>query len=163
VNGEGEPGLDPRELPEPLALKGGALDRSDLDEDVAEAVPAPRLAVFFSVETEADHSLSVVGEPTDSSKSSRPLLPVPPLVEADPEATLREDELAFMSFPFSFSLKSMNIRDRASLYAASRSSIVICFLLLPPVALLRPPILPDSDGSTSERSASSPATDPACD
>lgn len=35
--------------------------------------------------------------------------------------------------------------------------------MLPPVALLRPPKLPDSEGSTSDRSASSPATEPVCD
>lgn len=54
----------------------------------------------------------------------------------------------------------MKIRDRASLYAASRCSIVMrCFLL----ALLRPPILPDSDGSMSEESASSPFNESACE
>lgn len=112
-----------------------------------------------------DHSLSVAGELAESSKSPALLLPPLPLVDADNDTRLRDDELALISFSFSFSFSSnpMNIRDRASLYAASRSSIVIRFLLLPPVALLLPPRLPDSDGSTSEKSASSPATDPACD
>ena len=111
-----------------------------------------------------DHSLSVIGELASPSRSPA-LLPPPALVEveADSDARLADDELALSSFPFSFSFSSnpMNIRERASLYAASRSSMVILFLVLPPVALLLPPKLPASEGSTSERSASSPATDPA--
>jgi hypothetical protein len=120
---------------------------------------SPCLLSFRSRVIDADHSLSVAGELTESSELSTLLRPVVPLVE-DPETRLREEELAFMSFSFSFSSNPMKIRDRASLYAAARSSIVMRFLPLPPVALLRPPALPDSEGSASEKSASSPATDP---
>jgi hypothetical protein len=104
VKDEGELALDPRELLEPLAVNGVALDRKDLDED---PLPTPRLVSFLSLVIEPDHSLSVAGEPTESSKSSTLL------VEVDPEARLRDEELAFMSFPFSFSSKSMNMRERA--------------------------------------------------
>ena len=158
MNGEGELALEPRELLEPVVVNGAVLERNDLDDD-DDALPNPRLTSFLSLVTELEYSLSVEGEPTESSKSSMLL------TEADPEAKLSDEELAFMSFPFSFSSKSMNIRERASLYATSRSSNVIrlLLLLLLPVALLRLPMLPDSDGSTSEKSASSPATDPARD
>ena len=157
MNGEGELALEPRELLEPVVVNGAVLERNDLEDD--DALPNPRLTSFLSLVTEPEYSLSVAGEPTESSKSSMLL------TEADPEAKLSDEELAFRSFPFSFSSKSMNIRERASLYAASRSSNVIrlLLLLLLPVALLRLPMLPDSDGSTSEKSASSPATDPARD
>jgi hypothetical protein len=144
-------------------LNGGAEERRDLDDDAMEVLPDPalRLPSFLSLVMVIgpDHSLSVPGVLTESCISST-LLPSPPPY---PETKLSDDELPLKSFSFSLSFSSnpIKIRDRASLYAASRSSIVMCFLLLPPVALLRPPRLPDSDGSTSERSASSPATEPA--
>lgn len=120
-----------------------------------------RLFSFLSRKPDGpDHSLSVAGELPDSSASPM-LLPSPrPLIE-EPEARLREEELALKSFSFSlpFSSKPIKIRDRASAYAAARSSIVR-FLLLP---ALFPPRLPASDGSTSDRSASSPAAEPVCD
>jgi hypothetical protein len=106
---DGEDALEPRELPGPQALNGGAVDRSDLDEG-----PFP-LPSFLSRAIEPDHSLSVAGELTESSKSSTLLNAVPPLVDADPDTRLRDEELAFISFSFSFSSKPMNIRDRASL------------------------------------------------
>lgn len=106
--------------------------------------------------TGPDHSLSVAALLAASSPSPALLRP------ADPETRLRVEELALASFSFSFSWKSMKIRDRASLYAASRSSIVGCLLVLL-VALLRPPTLPVSEGSRSETSASSPATEPGCE
>ena len=77
------------------------------------------------------------------------------LLEADPE---KEEVLAPISLSFPCSSNLLKIRERALLYAASRSSIVILFLELPP--LLLPPRLPDSEGSKSERSASSPAIEP---
>lgn len=160
----GEGARELRELPEPLALNGGALERSDRDDDATGAFPdLPSFLSRVMGPDGPDHSLSVAGELTESSKSPVLLLSPPPLVEADPETRLSDDELELksFSFSFSFSLNPMNIRDRASLYAASRSSMVIRFLPLPPVALLRPPRLPDSDGSMSEKSASSPATEPA--
>ena len=65
-----------------------------------------------------DHSLSVVGELVASSRSPG-LLPPAALVEAEaePDARLTDDELALSSFPFSFSFssKSINILERASL------------------------------------------------
>ncbi len=66
-----------------------------------------------------------------------------------------DDALALRSF-FSFSLKFINIRVRASSYSAWRSAIVFRVLLV--VLLL--PMLPVSEGSTSESSPSSPATEP---
>lgn len=154
----GDGAREPRELPDPFALNGGALERKDREEE--------RLTSFLSrlIGPEGpDHSLSVAGELTDSSISPMLLPPPPALVEADPDTRLSDEELALMSFSFSFSFSSnpIKILDRASLYAASRSSMVIRFLLLLPVVLLRPPRLPDSDGSTSDSSPSSPATEPA--
>lgn len=107
-----------------------------------------RLLSFLSLGPDvADHSLSAVaGELVGSS--------VLVLFEVDSET----EELALISL--SFPSSSLKIRERAILYAASRSSMVILFLELPPVALLRPPWLPDSEGSKSERSASSPAIEP---
>jgi hypothetical protein len=145
---EGEEGRELRTLVGPLKLG------NPLREDEA---PEPRLKSFlFSRTLDADHSLSVVGE-LDSSKSPT-LLPAP----AELEVRLRLEELAFM-LPFSFSSKPMNIRDRASLYAASRSSIVGRFFVWPLVEVLLPPKLPVSEGSTSDSSKSSPATELACD
>lgn len=116
-----------------------------------------------SLEAGADHSLSVMGEAMDPSASPTLLASPLALVDAEAEFKLKEEELALIwaSFVFSFSSKSMKIRDRACWYAASRSARVMPFLLLLPVALLRPPRLPASEGSTSDRSASSPATEPA--
>ena len=112
----GDDALDSRELFEPLALNGGALERSDLDEDPAILLLDPvGLRSFLSRVTGPDHSLSVAGVPTEPSISSILLLRPPPLVDADPETRLCVEELALMSFSFSFSSKSMNIRDRASL------------------------------------------------
>jgi len=65
---DGDGALEPRELPDPLALKGRAFDRNDLDE-CPDALPNPRPPSFLSRVTEPDHSLSVAGELTASSKS----------------------------------------------------------------------------------------------
>jgi hypothetical protein len=109
-----------RELEDPPTLKAGAVERNDLDDEFPELFPEPplRLPSFLSrgIVIGADHSLSVAGVPTDSSRSSTEL-PPPPLVEADPDIKLREEELPLRSFslPFSFSSNPMNMRDRASL------------------------------------------------
>jgi hypothetical protein len=110
----GDDDLDSRELFDPLTLKGGALDRNDLDEDPFTLLFDP-VSLGSLRATGPDHSLSVAGVPTESSKSSILLLLPPPLVDAEPETRLCVDELALISFSFSFSWKSMNIRDRASL------------------------------------------------
>lgn len=153
---DGDGALDPRELLEPQTLNTGALDRR------LRVDPFERLLSLLS-RAGPDHSLSVVGELIDSTSTS-PVLLVSPALVTEPEVRLIVEELALKSFslPFSLSSKSIKMRERASLYAASRSAIVLCFLLLP-VALLRPPWLPDSDGSTSESSGSSPAIEPACE
>ena len=103
-------------------------------------------------------SLSAGALLTLSSASSAPPLLPPPLVDALPETRLNVDELAlaFRSFDF---VSAAKILIRAAIYLASRSSIVICFLLV----VLRLPMLPVSDGSTSDISPSSPATDPGCE
>jgi len=112
----GDDDLESRELLDPLALNGGALERSDLDADPVTLLLDPVcLRSLLSRVMGPDHSLSVAGVLTESSKSSILLLLRPPLVDADPETRLCVDELALMSFSFSFSWKSMNIRDRASL------------------------------------------------
>jgi len=152
-----------RELPpEPLVWKDPPVRNEREDEAEALGGP-PRLASFLSRELDpegTDHSLSVAGELAVSSVSPMLLLP-PALVEAEP-SRLRVDELALISLSLDFSWKSMNMRDLASLYAASRSSIVLgCFLEF--AAEIRPPRLPDSEASTSESSKSSPATEPECD
>lgn len=109
----GEDALEPRELFDPLTLKGGALERSGLGP--VELLPDVAFLVsFLSRAAGPDHSLSVAGVLMESSRSST-LLPLPPpLVEADPEIRLWVDELPLMSFS-SFSWKSMKMRDRASL------------------------------------------------
>lgn len=84
----------------PFALKGAAVDRNDLEDDPA---IEPPLASFLSRVIGADHSLSVAGVPTDSSRSSMLLFLPPALVEADPDIILCVDELALISFSFSFS------------------------------------------------------------
>lgn len=82
--------------------------------------PDPRLnSLLFSLGLEVDHSLSVAGELQSSGS-----LPAP----AELEVRLRLEQLEFM-LPFSFSSKPKNMRDRASLYAASRSSMVGRFFL----------------------------------
>ena len=112
----GDDDLDSREVFVPFALNEGALDRNDLDDVPATLLLDPIcLASFLSRVTGPDHSLSVAGVPTEPSKSSILLLLLPPLVDAEPETRLCVDELALISFSFSFSWKSMNIRDRASL------------------------------------------------
>lgn len=112
----GDDDLDSREVFVPFALNGGALDRNDLDDVPATLLLDPVcLTSFLSRVTGPDHSLSVAGVPTEPSKSSILLLLLPPLVDAEPETRLCVDELALISFSFSFSWKSMNIRDRASL------------------------------------------------
>lgn len=83
--------------------------------------------------TGPDHSLSVATELSESSTSPTLPLSLPALVETEPDNWLKVEELALKSL--SLSSKSMKIRERASLYAASLSSIVMCFLLAP-VALL---------------------------
>lgn len=143
---DGEGARELRELPEPL---NDAPERIDREWGVAPFPEFPRLFSFLSLGPEAaDHSLSTVaGELVGSS--------VLVLLEADPE---KEEVLAPISLSFPCSSNLLKIRERALLYAASRSSIVILFLELPP--LLLPPRLPDSEGSKSERSASSPAIEP---
>lgn len=136
-------------------------DRRERD-DPADVFPDPDRRGFSLRATGPDHSLSVATELSESSMSPTLPLSLPALVEADPDNWLKVEELALMSFTFSFSSKSMKIRERASLYAASRSLMVMNFLL-PPVALLRPPWLPFSEGSKSDRSASSPAIGPDCE
>jgi hypothetical protein len=145
---DGEGARELRELPEPL---NDAPERMDREWGAAPFPEFPRLLSFLSLGPEVvDHSLSAVaGELVCSS--------VLVLLEADPE---KEEVLALISLSFPCSSNLLKIRERALLYAASRSSIVILFLELPPVALLLPPWLPDSEGSKSERSASSPAIDP---
>lgn len=151
-----------RELPPDPLLWNDPPARNER-EDEGVALGPPRLASFLSREWDpegADHSLSVVGELAASSVSPMLLLP-PALVEEEP-LRLRVDELALMSLSLAFSSKSMNMRDLASLYAASRSSIVLrCFFEF--AVEIRPPRLPDSEASTSESSKSSPATEPECD
>jgi hypothetical protein len=144
---DGEGARELRELPE---LLNDAPERIVREWGVA-PFPFPRLMSFLSLGPEvADQSLSAVaGELVCSS--------VLVLLEADPE---KEEELVLISLSFPSSSNLLKIRERALLYAASRSSIVILFLELPPVALLLPPWLPDSEGSKSERSASSPAIEP---
>jgi hypothetical protein len=117
---DGDDARELRELPCPLALNEGADGRNDR-EPVSGPLPAIRGVSFLSRELGpegTDHSLSVVGELVASSKSSA-LLPPPALVdaEADPDVRLADDDLPLSSFPFSFSFssKSMNIRERASL------------------------------------------------
>ena len=145
---DGEGARELRELPE---LLYDAPERIDREWGVAPFPEFPRLLSFLSLGPEvADQSLSAVaGELVGSS--------VLVLLEADPE---KEEELALISLSFPCSSNLLKIRERALLYAASRSSIVILFLELPPVALLLPPWLPDSEGSKSERSASSPVIEP---
>ena len=113
----GDVGRDPREQLDPLALNGGALERSDLDDPAILLLDPVGLRSFLSRATGPDHSLSVAGVLTESSKSSILLLLHPPLVEADSDARLCVDELALISFSFSFSFswKSINMRVRASL------------------------------------------------
>lgn len=149
---EGEVARELRELPDPL--NDGPDDLRDL-EDVVELAPFRLLSRAAG----PDHSLSVGAELAESSRSPI-LLPRPPLVEADPETKLKVEEFALMSFSFSFSSKPMKILDRASLYAASRSSIVLNLFAAALAWLLRPLILPASDASTSDVSASSPAVEP---
>lgn len=85
-------------------MKGGALERRDLDDEPPEIFADPvYLKSFLSRVTGPDHSLSVAGVLTDSSRSSILLLLLPSLVEADSETRLLFDELALMSFSFSFS------------------------------------------------------------
>lgn len=156
--------LELRELPDPLALYDVFDDLRDRDDEPPDP---PRRPSRLSRVTGPDHSLSVAAELAESSKSPILLPRPPPLVEAEPDTRLKVDEFALMSFSFSFSFssKSMNIRDRASLYAASRSSSVRCLFALPPVAALRPlrPLTMLPASSTSDKSASSPVTDPACE
>ena len=110
-----------RELP-PL-LK----DRNERD-DPADVLPDPERRGFSLRATGPDHSLSVATELSESSISPTLPLSLPALVEAEPDTWLKVEELALISFSLAFSSKSMKIRERASLYAASRSSIVIYFL-----------------------------------
>lgn len=155
--------LEFRELPEPLAWYVALDDLNDRDDDPPDP---PRRLSRLSRLTGPDHSLSVAAELAESSKSPM-LLPRPPLVDAEPDMRLKVEELALISFSFSFSFSSkpMKIRERASLYAASRSSRVRCLLALLPVAALLPlrPLTMLPASSTSEESASSPVTDPACE
>lgn len=147
-----------RELPDPFALYDAPEDRIDRTEEFVD--PVPLRASLLSRFTGPDHSLSVGAELAESSMSPM-LLPRPPLVDPDPETRLNVDELALMSFSFSFfSSKPMKIRERASLYSAVRSSMVLYFRALVLAALLSPPTLPASEASTSEVSASSPVVEP---
>ena len=152
---DGDVARELREEPDPLALKDAPEDLNDLTDEFVD--PGPLRLSRLSRVTGPDHSLSVGAELAESSNSPM-LLPRPPLVEPDPETRLNVDEFALMSFSFSFlSSKPMKIRDLASLYAASRSSIVLCRLA---AALLTPPMLPASETSTPAVSASSPAVEP---
>lgn len=105
---DGEGALDPRELLDPNV---GAFDLKLLEDDPFEWWPSR-----FSRTAGPDHSLSVTGEPTESSMSPA-LLVSPALLATEPEVRLALDELALksFSFPFSFSSKSMKILERASL------------------------------------------------
>ena len=154
---DGDVARELREEPDPLALKDAPEDLNDLTDEFVD--PGPLRPSRLSRVTGPDHSLSVGAELAESSNSPM-LLPRPPLVEPDPETRLNVDEFALMSFSFSFlSSKPMKIRDLASLYAASRSSIVLCRLAPVLAALLTPPMLPASEASTSDVSASSPAVE----
>ena len=120
---DGDVARELRELPEPLALYDAAEDRNDRTDEVVE--PGPLRPSFLSRLIGPDHSLSVGAELAESSRSPM-LLPLPPLVEPDPETRLNVEEFALMPLSFSFfSSKPMKIRERASLYSASRSSIVL--------------------------------------
>ena len=153
---EGDVARELRELPEPFALNEAPDDLKDLTEDVVDPPPLPLLSRV----TGPDHSLSVGAELAESSMSPM-LLPRPPLVDPDPETRLNVDELALMSLSFSFfSSKPMKILERASLYSAARSSMVLNRLAVDEAAVLTPPTLPASEASTSDVSASSPAVDP---
>jgi hypothetical protein len=144
----GEGARELREEEEPLEdMKAGAELRKEREEEEEELA---RFGGCFFMTDGADHSLSVAGEPG----SSLGLVEESETIDAEDEA-----ELA-VSF-WSFSSKSMKMRERASLYAAVRSSIVLGFLLAP--AELRPPMLPVSEASTSDTSPSSPVTDPVCE
>lgn len=105
---DGEGALEPRELLDPLKL--GPAERRLLDDEPLERRPS-----FLSRTTGPDHSLSVVGELTESSIS--PVLLVSPALVTEPDVrlTVEEQALRSFSFPRSFSLKSMNILERASL------------------------------------------------
>ena len=94
-------------------MKGGAEERNERDEEV---FLGGWRDPFLSRGRGGECSLSVAGELAGSSTSPEILLP-PPFVEAEPETRLTDDELAlkFFSLCFSFSSKSMNIRERASL------------------------------------------------
>ena len=155
---EGEVALELRELPEPLALYDAADDRNDRTEEFVD--PGPLRPSLLSRAIGPDHSLSVGAELAESSVSPM-LLPRPPLVEPEPETRLNVDEFALMSLSLSFfSSKPMKIRERASLYSASRSSMVLNRRAPATAVLLAPPTLPASDASTSDVSASSPAVEP---
>lgn len=129
------------------------------DED---AVDAPRLISRLSRFTGPDHSLSVCAAELAESSTSPMLLRRPPEADPEPETRLKVDEFALIWFSNSLAFPSnpIKILERASRYAASRSAKVICPRELAPATLLRPPTLLVSDGSASERSASSPATEP---
>ena len=114
---DGEGALELRELPpDPVAWNEPPLRRGREEEadDEPPRLPPSFLSRGFDPDG-VDHSLSVAGELVASSVSPKLLLP-PALVDVEP-LMLREDELALMSFsfPFSFSSKPMNMRDRASL------------------------------------------------
>lgn len=103
---DGDGALESRELFEPLKL-GPPVERRLLDDEPLERRPS-----FLSRTTGPDHSLSVVGELTESSMS--PALLVSPALVTEPDVRLRVEELALRSFSF-FSSKPINILDRASL------------------------------------------------
>lgn len=154
---EGEGAGELRELPDPLGLEVNGWAEGLNERGPDDLTEGLGFRESFLLKEGPDRSLSVARDGGESSASPRLLPP------AELDARLREDELALISLSFSFfSSNPIKIRERASLYAASRSSIVMRFcLVLPPVALLRPPILPASEGSISDESASSPVTEPA--
>ena len=129
------------------------------DED---AVDAPRLISRLSRFTGPDHSLSVCAAELAESSTSPMLLRRPPEADPEPETRLKVDEFALIWFSdsFAFSSKPMKILERASLYSAARSSMVLNRLAVDEAAVLTPPTLPASEASTSDVSASSPAVDP---
>lgn len=85
----GEGAREFRELLDPLALKAGAVERNDLEDEAVDILPDPMcLRSLLSRVTGPDHSLSVAGVLTESSRSSMLLLLPRPLDEAEPETRL---------------------------------------------------------------------------
>lgn len=105
---EGEGARELRELPDPLEVKGWAEGLNERDpDDLAEGLGLRESCLWKEC---PDRSPSVARDVGESSKS--PIL----LTPEELDARLREDELALMSFSFSFfSSKPIKMRERASL------------------------------------------------